>query len=133
VSVAAEYGPLNVQGLVATQKGSVVAERTYRVGNETVEPQDRLVRDLDYEMGRFFWVVDPTSLPNHPRIDPLTLDQLVIPADQRPAEVRIYRYRAVDANQGTNPNLDRKSTRLNSSHVKKSYAVFCLKKQIKGM
>src|SRR5690606_39912186 len=26
------------------------------------------------------------------------------------------------------PNLDRKSTRLNSSHVKISYAVFCLKK-----
>src|SRR5690606_39605073 len=25
---------------------------------------------------------------------------------------------------------DRKSTRLNSSHVKKSYAVFCLKKKI---
>src|SRR5690606_40046788 len=25
-------------------------------------------------------------------------------------------------------NLDRKSTRLNSSHVKSSYAVFCLKK-----
>src|SRR5690606_41319215 len=24
------------------------------------------------------------------------------------------------------PNLDRKSTRLNSSHVKSSYAVFCL-------
>src|SRR5690606_41719609 len=27
------------------------------------------------------------------------------------------------------PNLDRKSTRLNSSHVKISYAVFCLKKK----
>src|SRR5690606_23894314 len=27
--------------------------------------------------------------------------------------------------------LDRKSTRLNSSHVKISYAVFCLKKKIK--
>src|SRR5690606_42032600 len=27
---------------------------------------------------------------------------------------------------------DRKSTRLNSSHVKISYAVFCLKKKIKG-
>src|SRR5690606_40169934 len=26
------------------------------------------------------------------------------------------------------PDLDRKSTRLNSSHVKISYAVFCLKK-----
>src|SRR5690606_15448272 len=28
------------------------------------------------------------------------------------------------------PNADRKSTRLNSSHVKISYAVFCLKKQM---
>src|SRR5690606_42150360 len=28
------------------------------------------------------------------------------------------------------PGLDRKSTRLNSSHVKISYAVFCLKKKI---
>src|SRR5690606_40576824 len=27
------------------------------------------------------------------------------------------------------PGLDRKSTRLNSSHVKSSYAVFCLKKK----
>src|SRR5690606_39324369 len=27
------------------------------------------------------------------------------------------------------PSLDRKSTRLNSSHVKISYAVFCLKKK----
>src|SRR5699024_11955228 len=28
------------------------------------------------------------------------------------------------------PNTDRKSTRLNSSHVSISYAVFCLKKKI---
>src|SRR5206468_9624094 len=28
-----------------------------------------------------------------------------------------------------NPNLDRKSTRLNSSHDQISYAVFCLKKK----
>src|SRR5699024_640997 len=30
---------------------------------------------------------------------------------------------------GTDPNEDRKSTRLNSSHVSISYAVFCLKKK----
>src|SRR5215475_14863048 len=29
------------------------------------------------------------------------------------------------------PDIDRKSTRLNSSHVKISYAVFCLKKKKK--
>src|SRR5690606_41352414 len=31
----------------------------------------------------------------------------------------------------TRNNIDRKSTRLNSSHVKISYAVFCLKKKNK--
>src|SRR5690625_7024018 len=30
---------------------------------------------------------------------------------------------------GRNDNIDRKSTRLNSSHVAISYAVFCLKKK----
>src|SRR3989442_8590788 len=30
-------------------------------------------------------------------------------------------------------HLDRKSTRLNSSHVRISYAVFCLKKKIKAL
>src|SRR5699024_12513670 len=33
------------------------------------------------------------------------------------------------ANIGQIPKLDRKSTRLNSSHVSNSYAVFCLKKK----
>src|SRR5256886_12222350 len=31
------------------------------------------------------------------------------------------------------PNLDRKSTRLNSSHSQISYAVFCLKKNTNGI
>src|SRR5690606_41127649 len=35
-----------------------------------------------------------------------------------------------DATLSAGPGLDRKSTRLNSSHVKISYAVFCLKKKI---
>src|SRR3712207_8898711 len=35
-------------------------------------------------------------------------------------------FRAVDARTG---ELDRKSTRLNSSHANISYAVFCLKKE----
>src|SRR5690606_41735064 len=34
-----------------------------------------------------------------------------------------------DVRRGASWRLDRKSTRLNSSHVKSSYAVFCLKKK----
>src|SRR5258707_10865025 len=37
---------------------------------------------------------------------------------------RVYRLRAA-----RRPQLDRKSTRLNSSHANISYAVFCLKKK----
>src|SRR5699024_12113586 len=33
----------------------------------------------------------------------------------------------------TDEDLDRKSTRLNSSHVSTSYAVFCLKKKIRKL
>ncbi|MGD9524304.1 MAG: hypothetical protein AB7N73_12585 [Gemmatimonadales bacterium] len=105
ISTRIEYGPLAVQALAATQSGSVVADRTYRIGDQTVEPQDRLLRDLDYETGRFFWVTDPRTLPGYPRIDPLTLDQLQLPAGVRPTDVRIYRYRAAGGSQGVNPNL----------------------------
>src|SRR3989449_6334704 len=45
----------------------------------------------------------------------------------RPAAER----RAVDAGEGVRHLLDRKSTRLNSSHGYISYAVFCLKKKKK--
>src|SRR3712207_7508710 len=43
------------------------------------------------------------------------------------AAARIAKYRAVA--EGSRPPLDRKSTRLNSSHANISYAVFCLKKK----
>src|SRR5690606_40080854 len=38
---------------------------------------------------------------------------------------------AVYEGENRSPSRDRKSTRLNSSHVKISYAVFCLKKKKK--
>ncbi|MEO8479558.1 MAG: hypothetical protein ABI542_07990 [Gemmatimonadota bacterium] len=104
VSATAQYGPLTVQGLAATQSGSVVAERTYRVGDQTVEPQDRLARDLDFESGRFFWVTDPRALDGFPRVDPLILSERDLPGNVSPSDVRIYRYRAATAT-GLNPNL----------------------------
>src|SRR5690606_42016526 len=43
--------------------------------------------------------------------------------------VRSISRTAVSVRSSTSCSLDRKSTRLNSSHVKISYAVFCLKKK----
>src|SRR5437868_13857921 len=42
---------------------------------------------------------------------------------------RLLASRAQDRQGGGDPAEDRKSTRLNSSHVSISYAVFCLKKK----
>src|SRR3712207_8371243 len=51
--------------------------------------------------------------------------------DQRPLGVRVVgqEVRAVQGRGPLEPVLDRKSTRLNSSHANISYAVFCLKKK----
>ncbi len=95
VNASLEVGALTLQGIAATQKGSVVAERSYTVGGTTVQPQDRQMRDLDYESGRFFWVVEPESLPGYPSLDILQLNRTGLPPsaiiDQ--GDVRVYRYR----------------------------------------
>ncbi len=101
-----EFGPFTIQAMMATQEGSVVGQRVYTVGATTSEPQDRLVRDVDFESGRFFWAVDPAPLPNFPFVDILNLDQVAIPPAIQPADgqVRVYRYRT-GVGSGLNPNL----------------------------
>src|SRR5436309_7027282 len=56
-------------------------------------------------------------------------------SDPRVRRIAAGRKRISRAGPGNGSNLparDRKSTRLNSSHVKISYAVFCLKKKIQS-
>src|SRR5436309_12466786 len=48
---------------------------------------------------------------------------------QGAVETRLIRNVATLQSRGNGVSEDRKSTRLNSSHVKNSYAVFCLKKK----
>src|SRR5262245_62646259 len=60
-----------------------------------------IMLDLSHKV----WGTEPLALP--------------IPGSLQTASVEIF---------GTNILLDRKSTRLNSSHLGISYAVFCLKK-----
>jgi hypothetical protein len=106
INATFEVGPFQIQSIAATQKGSSVAERTYTVGNTTVQPQDREARDLDVELGRFFWVADPATLPGFPALDILQLPQsgaLPPTAQINQGDVRVYRYRP--SNGSNNPNL----------------------------
>ncbi|NNG16481.1 MAG: hypothetical protein HKM89_08370, partial [Gemmatimonadales bacterium] len=101
-----EIGPVQIQTLAATQKGSVVGERIYTIGQTTSQPQDRQQRDLDFEAGRFFWVVDPINLPGYPSIDILNTSQLSVPNDFVPEDILIYRYRPRQGNTVIDENLD---------------------------
>ena len=67
--------------------------------------QDRQVRDLDFETGRFFWVVDPDSIAGFPALNVLDLSGAALSPTYRPAQVRVYRYRAASGKSGVNPNL----------------------------
>jgi motility/secretion related protein SprA len=105
INASFEVGPMQFQTLAATQKGSVVGERTYSIGQTTSQAQDRQARDLDFESGRFFWVVDPDSLPGFPALDILALNPDALSPGYRPSRVHVYRYRAVNSKSGLNPNL----------------------------
>jgi hypothetical protein len=106
VNAQFEVGPFQVQTLAATQKGSQVAERTYSIGQTTSQPQDRQLRDLDFETGRFFWVVDPTTaIPGYPQIDILNLAPGSVQPSAQPAQVRVYRYRPPQSQVAADPNL----------------------------
>ncbi|MGZ8397827.1 MAG: T9SS outer membrane translocon Sov/SprA [Gemmatimonadales bacterium] len=106
VNARFDVGAFQFQALAATQKGSQVAQRVYTVGQTTSQPQDRQLRDLDFESGRFFWVVDPTTaLPGYPSIDILNLAATTVAAADRPSQVRVYRYRPPQNQSGADPNL----------------------------
>jgi Motility related/secretion protein len=105
VNARFEVGPFGIQTLAATQKGSQLAERVYTVGQTTSQPQDRQVRDLDFETGRFFWVVDPTALPGYPAVDILNLASLTVPPSERPQQVRVYRFRPAVNRNGTDASI----------------------------
>jgi hypothetical protein len=93
VNAQFEMGPVQVQTLAATQKGSRITERTYTIGETTSQAQERDLRDLDFESGRFYWVVDPTGLPGYPALDILNLAEVPVAPATRPVQVRVYRFR----------------------------------------
>jgi hypothetical protein len=99
-----EIGALTIGALAASQKGSAITERTYTIGATTSQPQDRALRDIDFEQGRFYWVVDPALISGYPAVDILNLPATAVPGSLRPNEVRIYRHRP-SQNGSTNPSL----------------------------
>ncbi len=104
VQAAAQFGPLEVTAVLAQQRGSQLRSRVYVVGEEATQPVDREIRDLDFEVGRFFFVVDPRLIPGFPALDMLNVAPELMPASIRPSAVRVYRLRAHAARAALTPD-----------------------------
>src|SRR5437870_10814040 len=81
----------------------------------------------------FFTATAPTeiyTLSLHDAL-PISLGQPVISPNRFPRRVPALRKPSALSSRAWTRRRDRKSTRLNSSHVAISYAVFCLKKKKK--
>jgi len=105
VQAEAQVGPLNLRSIVAQQKGSAVRTRYFTVGDAATLPVDFEARDLDFEAGRFFFVVNPAAIPGYPDVDVLNLAREELPVEIQTTEVRIYRLRAQGGQVEDNQNL----------------------------
>lgn len=105
VQVQAQVGALHFKGIFAQQKGDLVRDRVFSIGEVTSQPVEREARDLDFEAGRFFAVLDPARFPDYPAVDVLALDLQALPPELRLAAVRVYRLRGTTGRQGLDPNL----------------------------
>lgn len=105
VQATAQLANLELTGIYAQQKGNVIKDRVYDVGETTTQPLDRVSRDLDYEAGRFFFAIDPALVPGYPAVDVLTLDPLTLADSLRVGGLHVYRVRAVAPTSSGNQNI----------------------------
>ncbi len=91
--VAGTVGPMDWSAIYAQQKGNVVRDRVFTIGQQTVQPLDRSIVDRDFEPHRFFFVADPATLPGYPEVDILNVNLAALSARQQIVAVRVYRRR----------------------------------------
>ena len=107
VQALGQVGPMRFRAIAAQQKGQLVHDARFTVGDRTERSESRDIDDYQIEPRRFFFTVDPALFPGYPSVDILNHAQLAslraqLPANQRPAKVRVYRLQI--GSQPANPN-----------------------------
>ncbi|CAN5643596.1 hypothetical protein BH23GEM1_BH23GEM1_01410 [soil metagenome] len=89
-------GPMRLKAIMAQQKGNIVADRIFTVGDRTLQEVDRSIEDYQFEPRRFFFTVDPRLIRGFPNIDILDSRGLataaaMLPDTLRPTRIFVYR------------------------------------------
>ncbi|MFL5577558.1 MAG: cell surface protein SprA [Gemmatimonadaceae bacterium] len=107
VQAIGQVGPMHFRTIVAQQKGNVVKDRVFTVGDRTLQGVDLDLEDYKIEARRFFFTVDPRLFSRYPNVDILNGQQMAAAAAQLPDSVRptkVYLYRLRFGEQPQNPN-----------------------------
>ncbi|MEO9115314.1 MAG: cell surface protein SprA [Gemmatimonadaceae bacterium] len=98
---------IKLRSIIAQQKGNVVRDRVFTVGDHVLQAVDRTVEDYQFEPRRFFFTVDPKLFAGYPNVDILNRQQMsrlaaALPDTLRP--VKLFVYRLLIGGQPPNPN-----------------------------
>ena len=101
-------GPMRLKTIVAQQKGNVVRDRVFTVGDRTLQAIDRKIEDYQFEARRFFFTVDPKLFGSaYPNVDILDSRRMALLSSRLPDSLRptrIFLYRLLIGGQPPNPN-----------------------------
>ncbi|MEO5580839.1 MAG: cell surface protein SprA, partial [Gemmatimonadaceae bacterium] len=104
----ANVGPARLKAIVAQQKGNIVSDRIFTVGDNTLSAVDRRIEDHQFEPRRFFFTVSPrlfrTAYPNIDILDSRRMTELAMSLPDTLRPTRVFLYRLLIGGQPPNPS-----------------------------
>ncbi|MFN2637687.1 MAG: cell surface protein SprA [Gemmatimonadaceae bacterium] len=108
IQALTKIGSMRVKTILAQQKGNIVRDRVFTVGDRTLQAVDRKIEDYQFEPRRFFFTVDPKVFGSaYPNIDILDTRRMAALSASLPDTLRptkIFLYRLLIGGQPPNPN-----------------------------
>jgi hypothetical protein len=103
-----KLGSMRLKTILAQQKGNIVRDHVFTVGDRTLQAIDRKIEDYQFEPRRFFFTINPRLLGNaYPNLDILDSRRMSalsasLPDTMRPT--KIFLYRLLIGGQPPNPS-----------------------------
>ncbi len=108
IQAVTKVGSMRLKAIFAQQKGNIVRDHVFTVGDRTLQAIDRKIEDYQFEPRRFFFTVDPRLFgAAYPNIDILDTRRMAALSASLPDTLRptkIFLYRLLIGGQPPNPN-----------------------------
>src|SRR6202171_5612189 len=103
-----KLGSMRLKAILAQQKGNIVRDHVFTVGDRTLQAIDRKIEDYQFEPRRFFFTINPRFLGSaYPNVDILDTRRMSALSASLPDTLRptkIFLYRLLIGGQPPNPS-----------------------------